>query len=452
MLFGATELATRSLSLLFGLGTIGLAFVAGKKIFDSRAVGLWVAVILAVLPMQIEFGQEARPYTMLCFFGTAAFILLWEYLRTKRTAQLAGYLLCSLAGVYLHYSFAFVSLTLAGWWLWRVVRDQSDNRPRAFVHWLVAHGFLFLGFYPWLQPLLYKISLGGYDFYGLSRNAVPYRQPEYLEMVLHKMIWLTKEKGIMQVELLAIILSKALLLWALVTFVRNLKIDRRQIVLRPLTYLLWLAAIPLVMFIASPQSVPYSTIHFRHVLFMTVPLALILGRIAVAIPRRQAAVVLAVFFVTLVPSVSRVAMNDALWDYDFRLEEAGEIINENYRPGDLVVVTVVGIRTDLAHYLWPEIPVQALLPTNFYGNDISLDRHRLGVIENEMQVRIRRTTSTAIDGKMDRLIAAGDYDRVWLFPFHEEDYFVHDYFQERDWRWVYRNVGNILRLDMYAKE
>jgi uncharacterized membrane protein len=448
--FGEAEAATRSLSLLFSLGTIALAYLSGRRLFRSSAVGLWAAAVLAVLPIQVEYGQEARPYSMMCFFGIAAMLCLWEYLQSRRPLFAGLYVSASLIGVYLHYSFAFIPLALAGWWLLCAIRNPHDSRSRDFVWWLTAHAAMFLGFFPWLTPFLYKLNLGAFEIYGLARNVVPFRTPDLSEFIMHQLIWLTKETSVTQIEILAAFAFQALFVWALVVFVRNIDRRRDQGRAASVKYLLWMIFVPFVMFLASRHSVPYSTIYMRHVLFITVPFALLLGCVAVAVPRRLAAMLMAVFFVSLVPAVSRVVANDALWDYDFRLEEAAATINEQYREGDLVLTTVACFRSDMQHYLRPEIPVAALVPTNFYDGDIWNDRFRLGLVENEMQVRIKKASRTEINERLRRLVEDGGYRRVWLYPFNIQDIFVHEWFQNGGWRWVYRNTGDILRLDMYS--
>ncbi len=449
---GVSELALRSLSVLFSLGTIVVVYFATLRMFKTRAGGLLTALLLAVLPVQIEFGQEARPYAIMCFFAALAIWLLWEHLLRRNCPMLAvGYILSSLIGIYLHYSFAFLSVALAIWWLIESLRNPKTTRSREFVYWLVAHAVMFIGFLPWLVPFLYKICLSSFDIYGIPRRSVPDRASYFIEGVLSNLVWLTKEKTVYRIELLSIYIFKFTFLWLVVVFIKAAAPTRRFTDGKTITYLLWLVLFGLAMFAVSPQSMNYSKLFFRHVMYLSIPMVMLIARIAVGLPRKKAALMVVLLVVTLVPSIARVAGNDALWDYDFRLREMAEFIEDQYRAGDLVIVYFVSIRSDLAHYLPPDIPIATMLPTNYYGKDHLSSRHRLGIVENEMQVRIEAEPGWAVQRKLDNLLDDGKYDRVWLFMFSYNDFAVQDWFMRRDWRKVYENLDNIFTLDMYSK-
>ncbi len=82
--FGQETGAVRSLSLFFGLGLIYLSHLFFKKIFNNKNVGLLAAFFTAILPIQIEYSQEARPYIIFTFFGLLSAYFLWQYFYTKK--------------------------------------------------------------------------------------------------------------------------------------------------------------------------------------------------------------------------------------------------------------------------------------------------------------------------------------------------------------------------------
>ena len=76
-LFGDSSLALRSLSTLIGVLTTGMVILAGREL--NPRLALVAGVIFASMPFQIEFAQEARPYTLVAL---GAAILAFGVLRS----------------------------------------------------------------------------------------------------------------------------------------------------------------------------------------------------------------------------------------------------------------------------------------------------------------------------------------------------------------------------------
>ena len=74
-LFGTSEAAVRSLSLLFGVLTVPLLYALGRRLFGP-ATGLGAALLGAVSPFWIWYAQEARNYTLVTFLGALSSYLL----------------------------------------------------------------------------------------------------------------------------------------------------------------------------------------------------------------------------------------------------------------------------------------------------------------------------------------------------------------------------------------
>lgn len=54
-IFGTTETATRSLSVIFGIASIGLMYVLGRELFGTR-IGLASALLMATSEFQIRYS------------------------------------------------------------------------------------------------------------------------------------------------------------------------------------------------------------------------------------------------------------------------------------------------------------------------------------------------------------------------------------------------------------
>ena len=72
-LFGYSEAALRSLSVIFGIGTIYMVYKIGN-IFSKR-LGALAAILIATSPFHIYYSQEARMYSMAAFLAALAFYL-----------------------------------------------------------------------------------------------------------------------------------------------------------------------------------------------------------------------------------------------------------------------------------------------------------------------------------------------------------------------------------------
>jgi uncharacterized membrane protein len=77
--FGDSTAVLRVLSAFLGTATCALVILAGREL--APRVGWLAGVLFALTPFQIEFGREARPYSLLCF---GAALLLWGALRFAR--------------------------------------------------------------------------------------------------------------------------------------------------------------------------------------------------------------------------------------------------------------------------------------------------------------------------------------------------------------------------------
>jgi 4-amino-4-deoxy-L-arabinose transferase-like glycosyltransferase len=450
--FGQGTMAVRSLSLIFGLGCIVLVYFLGKKIFQSEKVGLIAALILAVLPFQIEFAQEARPYIIFCFFAGLAMLSLWEYLDSRKSIWLVVYALSSLLGLYLHYSFLFFLTATALFWLADLFFDsRQTDKSRTFLIWLSTHAAIGLGFAFWLTPFLYKLSLSSFIIFELPRNFSPDRQPDFFGQVFDQIIWLTKSEVLPKIVIFIKFIVELSFFAALLVWIKT-KAESSRSDKRATGFLLWLIISPMVFFLFSFQSVVYTTIVIRHILFVTMPLAVLLAAFIVRLKPKIAVALLALFIFSLVPFITNVVGNDADFDQDFQLQAAGELINQNYQPGDLVIVAVGITRTNLNYFLDPKIPVAELLPINYFGLDFDDSRDTLGFVENEYQVRMKSATTAEINQKLDRLQKLYHPKRVWLYGFSQKDQVVHIWFSDHHFRHGFRSIGDIFRVDLYANQ
>jgi mannosyltransferase len=158
-LFGDSEFSVRSLSALFGILTVPLAYFLADQLFRSRLAGLLAALLLAVSPLHVWYGQETRMYTLLTFLGILSSYFLLLSMRAsgrgRRIAWWVAYALISIAAVYTHY-FAFFLLAfqaiflLVSWW-------SAGFRPYHLVLGGLISGLaILLAYLPWLPHVLVR--------------------------------------------------------------------------------------------------------------------------------------------------------------------------------------------------------------------------------------------------------------------------------------------------------
>lgn len=94
-LFGDSEVAMRTLSLLFGIGTLPLVYIATKKITDNK-IALFCLAISAVSPLLVLFSAEVRMYPMVVFLVVLSLNYLIDFEQTKSTKSLVKLVIANL--------------------------------------------------------------------------------------------------------------------------------------------------------------------------------------------------------------------------------------------------------------------------------------------------------------------------------------------------------------------
>ena len=157
-LAGTSEAAARSFSALLGVGLVLLTYALGRKLM-TRWAGLAAAFLAAISPFQVYYSQEARMYILLAVLAAAAVLALaWLVERESLAAYLALVLL-EAAGLYTHYSFAFVLLALnLAYGLWLVMSRRSSPVWPRVGRWVLAQGGVALLYLPWLPTAARQVT------------------------------------------------------------------------------------------------------------------------------------------------------------------------------------------------------------------------------------------------------------------------------------------------------
>ncbi len=144
-LFGTSEFAARSFSVLCGVATIILIYQIGWKAFDKRT-GLWAAWLAAFSPVLVVYSREARMYAWLVLVSCVCWRLLLALRESFTPARVVGYVLSLTALAYSHPLglIMLAALSLAG----LVDVRQTFGGPG---RWLAVHAAVAILILPWIR-------------------------------------------------------------------------------------------------------------------------------------------------------------------------------------------------------------------------------------------------------------------------------------------------------------
>lgn len=151
-LFGRSEAAVRSLSLVFAVATVPLAFWAGRGLFGRRT-GWLAAALAATVPYLTTYAQEARMYTLLAFLALVAVASFLHAFVFGRRRWLPAFVISLTLALYTH-NWALFLAAGAGLAVVEVALSRGkDGRRRVVVDAALAFGATAVLYAPWLPTL-----------------------------------------------------------------------------------------------------------------------------------------------------------------------------------------------------------------------------------------------------------------------------------------------------------
>jgi 4-amino-4-deoxy-L-arabinose transferase-like glycosyltransferase len=212
---GYSEFALRSLSAFAGVILVLLVYKLGLRHFDSRAA-LFAAFFAAVSPPLIYYSQEARMYELVAMWGCAAFLILQfsSFGELENWRLKISFALVLAAGLYTHYSFAFIIIALLATFAIQFFqslitnpKSQIPNLKSITLQFSTPLILAFILFLPWLPIALRQLTS-----WPAGREYLPIDQA--LTGLVH---WLTLgptiDNAIDSALLIGIIVLLALSLW-----------------------------------------------------------------------------------------------------------------------------------------------------------------------------------------------------------------------------------------------
>lgn len=154
-IFGISEVATRSLSVLVGVATVFVIFLIGKEIKNEK-FGLIAGLFLATAPLHIYYSQEARMYATAAFFIVVLIYFFIKLLKIERFFYWFFFTLILILTLYTDYLPYLILLPLNFYVFWQFKNLTTKFLVRWFTSQLLALIFLL----PWVPFLIRQIEIG----------------------------------------------------------------------------------------------------------------------------------------------------------------------------------------------------------------------------------------------------------------------------------------------------
>ncbi len=153
--FGDSDLAVRSLSIVCGIGGIAAAYALTQALFGRNAARL-ATLLLALHPWHVYVSQEARSYSFLWLALTLSSLGAWRWSERERGADAALFVVAAALALWTHYIAGLVLLVQFAWGIAALARTPG-RLPRWFgMHALVA--ILFAAQIPTLWVQFHRVE------------------------------------------------------------------------------------------------------------------------------------------------------------------------------------------------------------------------------------------------------------------------------------------------------
>ena len=165
-IFGTSDFAVRSLSMVLGFIALGLAFVIARR-HGGRELAAMTAFVMAVSPYGVRYSSETRMYAMVMVLVFIGWLALDFAIHNPTVVRLIPVTVVSGALLLTHYWCIFLIAGLVGlltMHAWFVPAERKSHGRAAIA--IVAGGIFFL---PWLGGFWYQMRHTGTPWAATAR-------------------------------------------------------------------------------------------------------------------------------------------------------------------------------------------------------------------------------------------------------------------------------------------
>ncbi len=185
VLFGQSNDAVRSLSGIFAVATLPVAWLCGRRL-GGRALAWTMLVLLASAPFAVYYATESRMYALVILLTGCGYLALGRAVTTPRPGNLVAVALVAAALLYTQYWSIYLVAMIGIWLVFSVVRARRHGRPDD-APWpaLIALAIGCLLFVPWLPTF----------FYQTAHTGTPWAAPPNFSAVINALTGFTDNQG-----------------------------------------------------------------------------------------------------------------------------------------------------------------------------------------------------------------------------------------------------------------
>jgi hypothetical protein len=283
-------------SLVAGVALIPLLYALGVRTV-GRTAALAGAALMALAPFAVFYSAEARAYTLATFFACASTLVLLIALERRGRGWWVFFAALVAAAMYSHYAVAFLLAAQLAWALWA---HRDAVRPL-----LLAHAGAALAFAPWIPEIQDDRDSG---FQTAIENVWPFTLEFFGKTLVtffagHPAVGLRSVPGDAGLVLLGV---------AVVAAVAGALAARERLRRRPEPRLLLIVAVALATPVgAALYSLVAPSIYVPRTLLVSLPaLCLVLGAVAVWLPRPYALAFVAALLAACVVGTAHVLTDE----------------------------------------------------------------------------------------------------------------------------------------------
>ncbi|MFC1710100.1 glycosyltransferase family 39 protein [Patescibacteria group bacterium] len=153
-LFGYSEIALRSLSVIFGVLSVYFTYKIALLLKGGKRFPIFSLILIATAPLHIYYSQEARMYIMTVFFATTS---IYYFLRALSERNTINWILFSVSITFMIFS-DYVPVFMLFVFLFYGIYKKMDRQW--WYKYLISHiPILIIGIF-WLPTFLHQVKRG----------------------------------------------------------------------------------------------------------------------------------------------------------------------------------------------------------------------------------------------------------------------------------------------------
>jgi uncharacterized membrane protein len=426
--FDFNEFNSRIPSIIFSLVSLYFLYRTLSDLTEKKLVQYAGLFLLTVSSLNIEFSQEARPYTM--FLALYSYVI-WKIINTiryKRLTKMNIFLLAlaNVFGIYIHYDYLlymsslFLSLLIfsllkRGTKVWALVKKI-----------MISFGITALFFIPWIP--IFVSNMGSEGAYGDLVNKVGVGFFHFISGINY--FYFINANLI--IEVISYIIFTLFIVLAVINVLNSNYISNSVL------FLIIVFLITSVVYVLSPLSHIYSYTWQRH----TIPISyvwMILQTLfsLIYVRKKYVGIIFFIMFILLnLGSINKVLMNDSKWFYNHQHKNIYTYVKNNEVPGDLIVIPRPTFNVLAAYYYDGENRVTSIINDDFNENNLPL----ISTIKIASSNNEKFREEKYIEGLEE---ISSKYDRIWVVNYlTKESSFLKRYFSNKD-KWEIHKVEEI---------